>query len=117
VPIIPIQNQLDSSRKTLIGDNINRRKTADENRTRTTSGEMKPQTITERRKTSKDSSEEENNIYDSNICCECWEDYSKKTSKCDWFQCGKCGRLWHESCTMYGLFCNSCGSDVKRKIN
>jgi exosome complex RNA-binding protein Csl4 len=31
--------------------------------------------------------------------------------------CGKCRKWLHEFCTMYGLFCNTCGRDKKRKEN
>jgi hypothetical protein len=70
-------------------EHINRRKAADEkNRTRNISGAKKPQTRAKRRKTPEESSEQEDDIYDSNICCECWEYYFKTTSKSDWIQCG-----------------------------
>jgi hypothetical protein len=68
---------------------INRRKAADEkNRTRNISRAKKPQTKATRRKTPEESSEQEDDIYDRNICCEFWEIYLKATSKSDWVQCG-----------------------------
>jgi hypothetical protein len=91
VPTIPVafNKTLKQSAAILISqEHINRRKAADEkNRTRNISGVKKLQTKAKRRKTPEESSEQKDNIYESNICCECWENYFT-TSKSDWIQCG-----------------------------
>jgi hypothetical protein len=87
---VAFNKRLKQSATVLISqERINRRKAADEkNRTRNISGAKKPQTKAKRRKIHEESSEQEDDIYDSNICCECWENYFKAKSKSDWIQCG-----------------------------
>jgi hypothetical protein len=55
-------------------------------------------------------------IYDSNICCECRENYLFQDSIKIWLDSVWKSRKWLcESCTVYWLFNNSCGMDEVRK--
>lgn len=66
------------------------------------------------RNSSEESSEEEEFIDDINICC---ENHLKIKQRADRIQWAKCRKWLHETCTMYGLFCNSGGRDNKGKGN
>lgn len=50
------------------------------------------------------------NIADTNYSCvECLDDYDTTNSSDDWIQCVMCRDWLHESCSMYGDYCNKCG--------
>lgn len=48
-------------------------------------------------------------------CIECLENYWQTTSKVPWVQCVICKNWMHENCSMYGVMCNLCGREEKRK--
>lgn len=52
---------------------------------------------------------------DTNDCVECWENYYTTKEKADWIRCKLCHKWLHESCTMYGSMCNTCGRELKRQ--
>jgi hypothetical protein len=63
---------------------INTQMAADKKiRTRDTSGAKTPQTKAKCRKLPEESSQREDDIYDGNACCACWENQFKTTSKSD----------------------------------
>lgn len=54
---------------------------------------------------------------DSEPCIECWENYYTTTSKADWLKCVGCHKWLHETCTIYGDSCISCGREKVRAAN
>lgn len=44
----------------------------------------------------------------SNECIECFENFEETQSTVDWIQCVICKKWLHETCTMYGDYCNPC---------
>lgn len=54
------------------------------------------------------SNESDSSLSATNKCAECFEDFEKTKSKVDWIQCVMCKKWLHETCTMYGDYCNQC---------
>ncbi|KAJ0180122.1 hypothetical protein K1T71_004713 [Dendrolimus kikuchii] len=54
------------------------------------------------------SNESDSSQNGGNECVECFEDFAKTKSKVDWIQCVMCKNWLHETCTMYGDYCNQC---------
>lgn len=59
-------------------------------------------------KNSKESLASDSSSDATNECVECFEDFEKTKLNVDWIQCVMCKKWLHETCTMYGDYCNQC---------
>lgn len=54
---------------------------------------------------------------ESEYCIECCENYYDTSNKADWLKCLGCGKWFHETCTIYGDNCVTCGREKLRAAN